>query len=283
MSFYLAKDVSVSRLLCWLPRLCLLILLAPSQPIAQQQLNDLALAATPQTPAAGARREVLFLTLEYPPYASEAMHNSGAAVELLHLMLAGTQWQARVIFVPWSRVEHELKAGRADGALLLWPAEVKKYKVLSSSALFISRLGFYVRSAEAAQADVRLPAMKGQRVCIARGYGYPPELAASGVIMDEAASDEINLKRVSMKRCDYVALERAVGEFILSSDKKWSLQTKVVWKEPAFAELPLTIGLPPHKPDSAALLADLEKGLARLKQSPAYTALLKKYSLDAPR
>lgn len=275
MNADLAKNTVTLRQSGWLPLLCLWMALCPAKVVAEQSEATL-------TSTAKAKREVLFLTLEYPPYASEAMHNSGAAVELLHLVLAGSRWQPRVVFVPWSRVENELKTGRADGALLLWPAEVKQYQVLSSSAIFISRLGFYVRSADVAQLDVRLSAMKGQRVCTARGYGYPPELAESGVIIDEAASDEINLKRVSMKRCDYVALERAVGEFILSKDKEWSLQTEVSWKEPAFAELPLTIGLPSQKPDSKALLADIEQGLARLQQSPVYAALLKKYSLDGP-
>lgn len=229
-----------------------------------------------------ASNEVVFLTLEYPPYSSEAMHNYGAAVDLLHHVLAGTEWKARVVFVPWSRVEHELKAGRADGALLLWPAEVKQYKVLSSAPMFISRLGFYVRSADASNTDVNLHSLRGQRVCTVRGYGYPPELADAGVILDEALSDEINLKRVSMKRCDYVALERAVGEYILSSDKEWSLHTQVSWKEPAFAELPLSIAINPKKPNAAALLAAIETGLINFKQTPAYEALLRTYSLDKP-
>jgi len=248
------------------------------------QLNEKAALTAALTPAATATspKEVLFLTLEYPPYASEAMHNSGAAVELVHLILAGSKWRPLVVFVPWSRVEHELKAGRADGAILLWPAEIKKYRLLSSSAMFISRLGFYVRTADLATADVNLAAMNGKSVCTARGYGYPPELAKSGVIIDEAASDEINLKRVSMKRCDHVALEKAVGQYILSTNKEWSLHTQVSWKEPAFAELPLTIGVLPGKADSADLMAAIENGLAKLKQTPAYEALLKTYNLDRP-
>ena len=91
-------------------------------------------------------KEVVFLTLEYPPYSSEQMPGQGAAVELLRMMLAGTPWTPVVRFVPWARVEHELKAARADGALLLWPEELKRYRIKPTSAIFLSRLGFYVRT-----------------------------------------------------------------------------------------------------------------------------------------
>jgi len=227
-------------------------------------------------------KEVVFLTLEYPPYSSEQMPGQGAAVELLRMMLAGTPWTPVVRFVPWARVEHELKAARADGALLLWPEELKRYRIKPTSAIFLSRLGFYVRTEDAPRLDVALSALKGRRVCTVRGYGYPAELSAAGVLLDESSTDTINLQRIVRKRCDYVALERAVGQFILAQASSAAWRQNVSWMEPAFAELPLTFGVMPDKPDAEALLQAMELGLARLQQQQQYQRLLKRYGLDRP-
>jgi len=229
-----------------------------------------------------AAKTVLFLTLEYPPYASEQLPGRGAALELLQLMLAGSGFKPVVQFVPWSRVLREAAAGRVDGALLLWPEEFKRYPLLSTSPLFLSRLGFYVRQTELATRDVRLAALANQRVCTVRGYGYPPALSAAGVLLDEAMSDEANLRRMMLGRCDLVALERAVGEHLLQQSEFAALRRQISWAEPAFVELPLTFGVTAGRADSAALLLALEQGLARLRQQQQYQQLLQRYGLDQP-
>lgn len=227
-------------------------------------------------------QDVLFLTLEYPPYASEALPNQGIAVELLQLMLAGTEFKPKVQFVPWSRVLHEIRAGRADGGLLFWPEELDKFPVLSTSPIFLSRLGFYIRSQELASRNVRLSAVRRKSVCAVRGYGYPKQLLDAGVILEESLSDKANLQRLNLGRCDYVALEKAVGEFILSQPDAASLREQVTWAEPAFAELPLSFGVTAGKPDSAALLLALEQGLALLREQQRYQQLLQESGLDQP-
>lgn len=225
---------------------------------------------------------VEFLTLEYPPYASEHLAGGGAAVELLELMLAGSGFKASVRFVPWSRVIRELQTSRADGALLLWPEEFKHFDALSTSPLFLSRLGFFVRSSELSQRDVRLQVLARQRVCTVRGYGYPSALQAAGVLVDEALTDEANLQRMLLGRCDYVALERAVGEHLLKQPAFAGVRQQISWAEPAFAELPLSFAVTAGKPDTAALLLALEQGLARLRAKQQYQQLLKRYGLDQP-
>lgn len=249
------------------------------QSLATPVANIAAKTTAAKTTAA---KTVLFLTLEYPPYASEQLPGRGAAVELLQLMLAGSGFKPVVQFVPWSRVLREAAAGRVDGALLLWPEEFKRYPLLSTSPLFLSRLGFYVRQTELATRDVRLAALANQRVCTVRGYGYPAALLAAGVRLDEAMNDQANLRRMMLGRCDLVALERAVGEHLLHQSEFAQLRGHISWAEPAFAELPLTFGVAAGKADSAALLLALEQGLVRVRQQQQYQQLLQRYGLDQP-
>lgn len=227
-------------------------------------------------------KEVTFLTLEYPPFSSEAMDGDGGVIRLLRMALAGKDWQVKVVFLPWARAKVEIAYGHADGVLPLWPKEVIDFGVIPSIPVFESKLGFYVRKSEVGQRDTLISQMRGKTVCTVRAYGYPPIFAESGVKIDEGNDDETSLKKLAMKRCDYAALERAVGEYLLSTTKQWALDAPVQWKDPSFASLHLYIGVVPGRPNSAKLLADMDAGLKAMQKDPRFKALVNELSLDVP-
>lgn len=77
-------------------------------------------------------------------------------------------------------------------------------------------------------------------------------------------------------------MERSVGEYLLSRKKPWRLDAPVQWKGPAFATLPLYIGVVPGRPDSARLLSDIEAGISRMKKDRRFKVLVDEFFLDAP-
>lgn len=240
------------------------------------------IAALHHESSADVEQQVVFLAPEYPPYASPTMAHQGAAIELLHLLLQGSGFKPVVAFMPWPRIVDELKKGRVDGVLLLWPDEVKQHNLKSTSALFQSRIGFYVRNEQRKQQDTSLASLKGQRICTVRGYIYPAVLYQAGLEFDEALTDMVNLQRLSLKRCDYAVMEYAVGEYLLSSPHAAKLRAQLSWTEPAFAEVPLTFGLTAQRPSTDALLLALEKGLVSLYNNQQYQQLMSRYGLDTP-
>lgn len=54
---------------------------------------------------------------------------------------------------------------------------------------------------------------------------------------------------------------------LLAQPQASAWRDRVVWQEPAFAELPLTFGVTAEKPHAKALQQALEQGLSRLKTS----------------
>jgi len=232
--------------------------------------------------AGGLPKQVLFETLEYPPFASESMSGEGATIEILREALAASGWHVEVRFVPWARVPIEIAEGGVDGVLPCWPAEIERFGLLGSSPLFMSRLGFFVRTADLPRLDVTLAHMKGKRVGTVRAYGYPDSLADAGVAREDAMDDETNFKKLAARRFDYVVLEKAVGDYLLSTNKAWHLAADVSWKEPAFATLPLFVGFVRDRPHSRELQQDFEAGLARLRREGRLDALARQYSLDLP-
>lgn len=232
--------------------------------------------------AAAAERVVHFLTTEYPPFASEAMADGGASVDLLRQALQGKGWSLRVSYIPWARARAEISRGQVDGLLPCWATSIEELGLMSSPAIFVSQLGFYVRSEDAARTDVSLNTLRGKVVGTVRGYGYPPMVAASGLIRDDANDDETNIKKLALRRFDYIIAEKAVTEYAFSAHKAWSLHAPVEWKDPPFALLPLYIGVVPGRPHTEALLADIESGIRQLRASGYIDQLIDKYKIGDP-
>ena len=48
-------------------------------------------------------------------------------------------------FMPWARVLAELRSGRYQGALALWPQEIREERLHASRPLLYSQLGLFVQ------------------------------------------------------------------------------------------------------------------------------------------
>jgi polar amino acid transport system substrate-binding protein len=66
-------------------------------------------------------------TLEYPPYSSEHLSGGGSLVELTRRAFAVEGHEVQIDFRPWPRVRLALRNGTYQGALALWPREIKAY------------------------------------------------------------------------------------------------------------------------------------------------------------
>ena len=224
----------------------------------------------------------VLLTTEYPPFSVQAAPDGGAFVAALRLALRGTDWQLDVRNVPWARVPLELAHGGIDGVLICWPKDISQLRLMPSQALFESRLGFFVRKIEGPVIDVTLEAVRGRTVGTVRGYAYPDTLDAAGVVRAEVTSDLLNLKKLAIGRVDLAVLERATGDYLLATPEMAALRQRVVWKEPAFALLPLHLGVVPGRPGAERLLADVNRGLDQLRRDGTLGDLARKYRVDLP-
>lgn len=214
-------------------------------------------------------------TLEYPPYSSTGLKGGGSIVELTRRAFASQGYQPQIDFLPWARVRAELRAGTYQGALALWPQEIKEENLIASRPLFYSQLGLFTRR----QAPVHfasLDDLRGYKVGIVRGYGYPPGILTSGVITEEAVDDISNLRKLAARRFDLVLLERIVGEHLVAGHS--DLSGRLVWQEPALERIPLVVGFATHQEGQPDWAAIFERGLRELHGSGEYTRILKRYA-----
>lgn len=214
-------------------------------------------------------------TLEYPPYSSQARPSGGSIVDLTRSAFATQGYTPQIDFLPWARARAELRDGSYQGALALWPQEIKEEKLTASRPLFYSELGLFVRQSDP-QPFTRLADLRGRKVGIVRGYGYPPRLLESGLLPEEAVDDISNLRKLAARRFDLVLLERVVGEYLVAGDAE--LRGRLVWQEPALERIPLVVGFTKPRAGQPDWATIFERGLRELHASGEYMRILKRHN-----
>lgn len=225
---------------------------------------------------------VRVFTTTYPPYAGPALPRQGAAVQMLREVLETQGFSAVVEFLPWARLEGELRAGHPDLVLLAWPGDVKRHGLIEGQPWFGSRLGLYVRRADWQPQGLPLARLAGRSVGIVRDYAYPESLRTGGLNLELAGSDAQNLRKLAAGRIDAVVLERAVGHYLLSHEAGGLDAASLIWQEPALAVVPIYTAVVPGRPLTARLRQALDDGLQAYKRSGRYARLLHDNDLDAP-
>ncbi|CAD5107372.1 substrate-binding periplasmic protein [Zestomonas carbonaria] len=230
-------------------------------------------------PSAAHASPLRLATLEYPPYTSEALPSGGVIAELVTHAFASQGHSVRIDVLPWARARAEVNNGRYQGALPLWPKEVSEGGLNGSRPLLYSELGFFSRAGQPVRFD-DLSELKGQRVGIVRGYGYPDSVLHSGFVGEEVVDDLSNLRKLVARRFDLVLLERRVGDHLAA--RHADLRDQVSWQGPVLERIPLQVGfVPPQagQPDWAQIF---ELGLQALQASGDYARILQRHGILSP-
>src|SRR3990167_2313822 len=223
--------------------------------------------------------DVRLATLEYPPYSSVSLPERGSIVELTTRAFAANGNSVQIDFLPWARALAELRKGNYDGILLLWPEEIISEQLIASRPLLYSELGFFIRQ-DTPVAFTELSQLKGRKVGIARGYGYPKDILNSGIVSEEGTDDLSNLRKLAAGRFDLVLLEQQVGLHLLSREP--TLQKNLAWQGQILARIPLFVGFAPPKPGQHDWASVYAQGLSALFANGDYLRILQKHSQTIP-
>lgn len=214
-------------------------------------------------------------TLEYPPYSSQHLPAGGSIVELTRRAFAVQGHTVQIDFLPWARVRAALRQGQYQGALALWPKEIKEEQLIASRPLFYSELGLFVRQGDPLQ-FTELRQLAGEKLGLVRGYGYPQHILDAGLQLEEAVDDISNLRKLKARRFDLVLLERRVGEHLISNDRY--LRGQLVWQGTVLERIPLLVGFLEPGSDQPDWIGIYEQGLRKLHASGEYMEILRRHN-----
>jgi len=219
-------------------------------------------------------------TGELPPYATQSRPDQGIALAIVRRAFELSGHKVEFHFRPWPRAQQETQQGQWD-ASAYWGASPARQRsfLLSDNVLTEQWVIIYRRELKLDWQELRQ--LRPYTLGVIREYTYTPEfwaLLKSGELRsDSTPSDEAGLRKLLLGRIDAMPMERNVACDLLyrhfTPEQASRLQAHPRLLTESFTT---HLILPLQAPRSAALLADFNQGLKKLKASGEYQTMLSK-------
>ncbi len=232
--------------------------------------------------AASATEALRLSTGELPPYATHERADDGIALNIVRKAFANAGYTVQYTFKPWTRSLEEARAGLFDGTAYWGKSPERDAGFLISDNVMTEQWLFLYRARLGAKPFdwETLADLKGQRIAVVQSYTYTPEfwaLQKSGALTVEVAQDDLsNLRRMVAGRVDVTVIERNVACYLMNEhftpDEVAPLRA-----HPRLLTNQFTTHLMLSKkiPESAERMKAFNLGLAQLKKSKDYAAMLR--------
>jgi polar amino acid transport system substrate-binding protein len=243
---------------------------SPSEPTATIMLP----------PPTIASEDILIVTGEWPPFASETMDGGGLGVEIVNAVFAEMGRPVRIEFYPWERCETMVESGEAWAAFPYVPTPDRQERFLISDTMFYGReMWFYFGDNMKDVQYEELADLQPYRIGVGLGYWYIDSFEQAGLTMDEGNDELANLRKLHAGRIDLFP----VNEYVA----RWLIQANFPGEEESFGMLdtPLRVNdniliVSQAYPDSQALLEQFNSAFDQIQQNGAYQQIFEKYQLQ---
>ena len=225
-------------------------------------------------------------TGELPPYATQSRADQGLSLAIVRQALRREGLEVEFSFMPWGRAQEETKAGTWD-ATAAWGKRADRERdfLLSDNVLTEQ---WVVLHRSAINLDWQRPEdLTGLRVAAIKTYTYTPELLAmmaDGRLRVDWSPDALaSLRKLAAGRVDIVFLDRQVGCVLI--DRYFTpAEALGIRAHPRLITDHFTshVMLPRDKPESAERLLRINRGLAALRASGEWQALVNANQCQLP-
>jgi polar amino acid transport system substrate-binding protein len=217
-------------------------------------------------------------TGELPPYATQGRPDQGVALQVVRRAFALAGHEVQFHFMPWSRAQHETRAGRWDATAYWGASEQRRRDFLLSDTVLVEQ--WQMVSLRELQLDwQRLEDLRPWRIGVIRDYTYSPEflrLLQAGVLQGDNTSDDLTgLRKLLLRRIDVLPIERNVACDLLARHFTPAEAGQLALHPRLLTDSFTThLMLPPQAPRSAELLRDFNRGLRQLQASGEHARIL---------
>lgn len=224
---------------------------------------------------------IVFSTSNYEPYVVNTKGvASGVIPDIIEEALKGSVFAPDIIFEPWLRGEHALKAGKVFACFpYLKTAERQGEFVFSDPLIYFFPKFFYLKSRFPNGFEWRkLSDFKGYTLGGVRGYWYEKQFKQAGLTIHYVTSDKQNIQMLKLKRVDFTLIDELVGwELVGQSFPKELASYEVASKPESSAAFHLMIS--PNYPNSKAITRTFNLGLRRIVENGTYQKILERYQV----
>jgi polar amino acid transport system substrate-binding protein len=213
----------------------------------------------------------------YPYSAERDGAPEGMAVDLVRAAFEAAGVDLRLVSQPYARCLEEVESGMQLGCFdtTREPANEARF-LFHDQPLFSARIVIIAPSDT--DADGLTPAdLKGEVVAITNGYTYgEPFQSDAGVQKEVVTSDLAILRVVALKRTSYGAIyERVMAHLLSEHAAELAGKVKVVG---LLSEPDLYVSFSKKRPDSAAAIAALDRGLALIRANGVHQEIEQRWA-----
>lgn len=222
-----------------------------------------------------AGRELHLVATNYPPFYAEGLAEQGGVAQVVKEAFKRQGYHATVKFYPFARATLLVKTGQADGIIGLWYRKEREQWAYFSSPIQPVQIVFYKRK-DAPLNFSQLSELKPYTIGIGRGYANPPEIFAAGLTTEEGNSDEMNLKKLFLKRIDLVLIGHNLARYLIQQGPAEYVDAFEQVGPPIATEV-FHLGASLMVDDHQKLVADFNQGLEKMRLDGRLSEILDQY------
>lgn len=223
-----------------------------------------------------AGRDLHLVATNYPPFYADALPQQGGVAQVVKEAFKRQDYNASVKFYPFARAALLVKTGQADGIIGLWYRKEREQWAHYSAPIQAVQIVFYKRKDNPLSFS-RLSELKPFTIGIGRGYANPPEIAAAGLTTEEGNSDEINLKKLFLKRIDLVLIGHNLAQYLIKQHKGEYADIFEQVGDPIATEV-FHLGISLAVSDQSTLSDEFNKGLESMRKDGRLANILRQYA-----
>ncbi|WP_147818705.1 substrate-binding periplasmic protein [Salidesulfovibrio onnuriiensis] len=213
----------------------------------------------------------------WPPYIEKDSRTRGLATEIVLAALEEAGIQAKIEIVPWARALDGVRHGRFTASFPWYDTpERRTYALFTSPILHSRNVFFYRRDRHEKVNYEKLTDLHGYSIAGMLGYFYEQEFAEAELNVLYVKNSKIAFTMLQAGRVDLVPQDEIVGwreiRTLFPEDADRYATTRK-----ALREAPGYMIISKKDPEGQRLLEAFEKGLAAIKQSGEYQAILDQY------
>ncbi len=227
---------------------------------------------------------VKFATGEWAPYTGEKIAEHGMASEIVTAACKAVGLEAEYEFFPWKRAESVVAGGTHFGTFPYKELQEREGNFLFSETLFSSSFGIAMYKQNKGVSGFKYRTMddlKNYTVGIVTGTdAIRLPLEKMGGKVEEVPGTEQNLKKLAAGRIDFYIDDKAVIYQALQQGYTPEQKAEFLFSEKDFGErndFKIMISL--KYPNSKEIMAKINEGLHKIKESGEQKSILAKYGL----
>jgi len=221
---------------------------------------------------------------EWLPYTGEKAVNYGMASEVVSAACKAAGLTAEYDFAPWKRSENNVLTAKNFGTFPYKAIESRMDKFLFSDTLFSNSFGIVMKKDNPKIAGftyTKPEDFKGFNVGIIAGTdAIKNALKAVGVEVEEVQEAKQNLNKLEAGRIDFYIDDKAVIYQAITENYPGDKAGEFVFADNGFGETnDWKIMVGKDYPGAADILAKINGGLAKIKESGEFDTIMKKYGM----